>query len=424
MPAWKWGNCMPVLLVLGYVWPEPKSSAAGWRMLSLLRMYREQGWRIVFACAAELSIHRFDLTDWDIEEWSIAVNDSELAAQFAALAPDAVLFDRFMMEEQFGWKIDEACPNAIKILDSEDLHFWREARHKAYKAGRALTDADLHTELAIREVAAIYRCDVTLTISSAEMALLQQHFSISPSLLCYCPLLLDTTACNKLLFEQRQDLCFIGNFRHEPNWQTVLKLKQLWPDIHRQLPGVSLQIWGAYPPPKATALQNVAQRFYVRGWADDAHQVLSQARLLVAPIPFGAGQKGKILDAALVGTPVITSPVGAEGFADLAEFPGVIAQSDEAFIAAVVQLYRDEVCWQNASDRSKGLVAQFDYAVQYPQIFAQLEATRQQLTEHRAQNFIGAMLKHHLHRSTKFMGQWIEAKNKVKALEEHTHASA
>jgi len=33
------------------------------------------------------------------------------------------------------------------------------------------------------------------------------------------------------------------------------------------------------------------------------------------------------------------------------------------------------------------------------------------------------MLKHHLHRSTKFMGQWIEAKNKVKVFEEQQHAS-
>ena len=414
---------MPVLLVLGYVWPEPKSSAAGWRMLSLLRMYREQGWRIVFACAAELSVHRFDLRSWGIEEWSIAVNDSELSAQFAALAPDAVLFDRFMIEEQFGWKIDEACPNALKILDSEDLHFLRDARQQAFKAGRELKDHDLHSELALREIAAIYRCDVTLTISSAEMSVLQHHFAIAPSLLCYCPLLLETRPTQHLGFAQRQDLCFIGNFRHEPNWQTVLKLKQLWPEIRRQLPGVSLQIWGAYPPPKATALQNAAQGFYVRGWADDAHEVLSKARLLVAPIPFGAGQKGKVLDAALVGTPVVTSAVGAEGIAEPATFPGVIAATDEAFVAAVVRLYQDQRAWQHASELSAGLIGQFDYSTHQPRVFAQLEATRHQLPQHRLHNFIGAMLKHHLHRSTKFMGQWIEAKNKVKVFEEQQHAS-
>ena len=65
---------MPLLLVLGYVWPEPNSSAAGWRMLSLLQLYRQQGFRIIFASAAEKSPHRFDLSNWGIEEASVALN--------------------------------------------------------------------------------------------------------------------------------------------------------------------------------------------------------------------------------------------------------------------------------------------------------------------------------------------------------------
>jgi hypothetical protein len=43
---------MAVLLVVGYVWPEPNSSAAGSRMLSLLSMFREQGWTVIFASPA------------------------------------------------------------------------------------------------------------------------------------------------------------------------------------------------------------------------------------------------------------------------------------------------------------------------------------------------------------------------------------
>ncbi len=145
--------------------------------------------------------------------------------------------------------------------------------------------------------------------------------------------------------------------------------------------------------------------------------------MLVAHIPFCAGQKGKVLDAALVGTPVVTSDVGAEGIAEQTTFPGEIAATDEAFVAAVVRLYQDQGSWQHASELSAGLISQFAYSAHQPRVFAQLEATRQQLPQHRLQNFIGAMLKHHQHRSTKFMGQWIEAKNKVKVFEEQQHAS-
>jgi hypothetical protein len=42
------------------------------------------------------------------------------------LQPSIVLFDRFMIEEQFGWRV-ENCPNAVRILDTEDLHCLRLA---------------------------------------------------------------------------------------------------------------------------------------------------------------------------------------------------------------------------------------------------------------------------------------------------------
>lgn len=44
-----------------------------------------------------------------------------------------MLFDRFMTEEQFGWRVDEICPEAVKILDTEDLHFLRKTRIEAFK---------------------------------------------------------------------------------------------------------------------------------------------------------------------------------------------------------------------------------------------------------------------------------------------------
>ena len=90
---------MPLLLVLGYVWPEPNSSAAGWRMLSLLQLYRQQGFRIIFASAAEKSPHRFDLSNWGIEEASVAINCQSFASQLRQWQPAVVLFDRFMLEE-------------------------------------------------------------------------------------------------------------------------------------------------------------------------------------------------------------------------------------------------------------------------------------------------------------------------------------
>lgn len=91
----------------------------------------------------------------------------------------------------------------------------------------------------------------------------------------------------------------------------------LWPLIRRQLPGAQLHIYGAYTPPKATALHNPAQGFHVMNWAEDALQVMTAARICLAPLRFGAGIKGKLADAMVAcGTPNITTPVGAEAMGD------------------------------------------------------------------------------------------------------------
>ncbi len=412
---------MPLLLVLGYVWPEPNSSAAGWRMLSLLQLFQRHGWSIVFASAAEKSPHRVDLTALGIAEVSIALNCDSFAAQLAQWQPAAVLFDRFMLEEQFGWWVDEICPQALKLLDSEDLHCLRAARHQAFSQQRAVSAEDLSSEQALREIAAIHRCDLTLTISRAEFQLLTDFYQVPAAQLLYCPFLLeDCVVDSRIGFTARQHLSFIGNFRHEPNWQAVLRLKQLWPELRKQLPQAELHIYGAYPPPKATQLHAPKQGFYIKGWAEQASDAFLTYRLCLAPLSFGAGLKGKIIDAMRYGTPVVTTDIGAEGIshqADFQDFPGAVAITDEAFIAATVALYQSENLWLQAQQKAADCLQQFDVAVLIPQIWQQITAVQQQLARHRLHSFTGSMLKFHHHRSTKFMAQWISAKNKLAVLQ-------
>ncbi|MGK9617218.1 glycosyltransferase family 4 protein, partial [Salmonella enterica subsp. enterica] len=81
---------------------------------------------------------------------------------------------------------------------------------------------------------------------------------------------------------------------------------------------------------KATALHNPAQGFHVMNWAEDALQVMAAARICLAPLRFGAGIKGKLMDAMLCGTPNITTPIGAEAMGDDQPWPGTIEQSAEA----------------------------------------------------------------------------------------------
>ncbi len=114
---------MKKILVLGYVWPEPDSSAAGYHMLSVLRVYREQGWQVTFASPAQPSDHMVDLGQEGISSCEIKLNSDSFDAYLLEYQPDIVHFDRFMMEEQFGWRVDQHRPHALKILDTVDLQF-------------------------------------------------------------------------------------------------------------------------------------------------------------------------------------------------------------------------------------------------------------------------------------------------------------
>jgi glycosyltransferase involved in cell wall biosynthesis len=413
------------LLVLGYVWPEPNSSAAGSHMLSLLMLFVQQGWLITFASPALKGEHKVDLTELGIDEQAVTLNCSSFDDFVNELNPNIVLFDRFMLEEQFGWRVARHCPDALRILDTEDLHSLRHARHQALKQNRPLTPADLNSDVAKREIAAIFRCDLSLIISDYEFELLKNHYSVSEHILLHCPFMLDlqnlTPSANS--FSNRQHFISIGNFRHEPNWDAVLFLKQtIWPLIRKQLPQSELHIYGAYPPPKATQLHNPKQGFLVKGWAQDAKQVMRQARVCLAPLRFGAGIKGKLAEAMFCGTPNVTTNIGCEGMAIGLDWSGLttdLTQFDNQensatdFAKHAVQLYQNEVLWQQKQKHGYQVIkTNFNKEKIQANLLARIVDIQHNLNNHRSNNFIGQMLQHHQLKSTQYMAQWIEAKNR------------
>lgn len=407
---------MRKVLVIGYVWPEPNSSAAGYQMLAILRVYRQQGWQVAFATPAQKTAHMVDLADDGITSHEITLNSDSFDAYLLQYQPDIVHFDRFMMEEQFGWRVDQHCPDALKILDTVDLQFLRGARHEAHKANRAVIQQDLGSDLAKREIAAILRCDLSLIISSYEMDLLINQFKMDANLLHHVPFLVDLSSLPNATksFEERQHFMTIGNFRHAPNWDAVLYLQSIWPLIRKQLPQAELHIIGSYPPPKATALNNPKTGFLVKGWAEIAYAEMEKARVCLAPLRFGAGLKGKLLDAMVMQTPSVTTSIGAEGMSmPDTQWPGAIADDVDSFVDAAVRLYADKEVWQAAQSRAlPHLQQQFDGEKIAKQLIEKINQLQPNLEQHRLDNFTGAMLKHHTMTSTKYLSQWIMEKNK------------
>lgn len=405
------------LLVIGYVWPEPNSSAAGSRMMQLLNCFYKNQWQISFASPAQQTDHMADLSTLGIQTEHIDLNNASFDHYIIDKKPDIVIFDRFMMEEQFGWRVEKFSPDSLRVLNTEDLHSLRQARHLALKQNRVFQTEDLYNDHGIREMAAIHRCDLTLMISEMETKLLIDKFQVPETHVFHLPFMLPapTKINESTSFEDRQHFISIGNFRHAPNWDAVLQLKtDIWPKIRKRLPKAQLHIYGAYPPPKATQLHNAKEGFLVKGWAEDAQEVMQNARICLAPLRFGAGIKGKLVEAMQMGTPSITTQIGAEAMHGLLPWNGVITDNIETFIDAAVSLYEDKINWQLMQKNGHEILQSRYQAQEWePKLINRLQLQTKLKESLRKKHFLGLMLRHHSLKSTQYMSQWIELKNTI-----------
>lgn len=403
------------VLFIGFVWPEANSSAAGSRMMQLIRYFKDLGAKVTFASAAKPGSHPSDLRALGVDNVSIKLNDSSFDDFIKTLQPEAVVFDRYMTEEQFGWRVAESCPDSIRILDTEDLHSLRAVRERCSKSGVPFTEEKLlSSELAKRELASIYRSDLSLIISEFELQLLEDLFGVSTDLLLYLPLVVEQEILDNKEWQTKHDFVFIGNFMHSPNWDAVLNLKNnIWPRIRQNLPGVNLHIYKTYTSEKIHQLHHQQSGFLVHGWAQSAREVFQSARVCLAPIRFGAGLKGKLLEAMHFGTPNVTTSVGAEGIQGNMPWGGFIENQWDTFSMAAVTLYTDEKSW-NASreDGYKLINDRFDTTVHFKGFQKRLLQMIPDLKSHRNKNFIGAMLTQQTTSASKYLSKWIEAKNR------------
>lgn len=407
------------ILIIGAVWVEPNSSAAGSRMMQLIELLLKKNYNVVFASASQKNENALNLSTLQIKEVSIELNNTSFDVFIKDLQPSIVMFDRFMIEEQFGWRVAENCPNALRILDTEDLHFLRKVRHNQLKKGASFTnEALLNSDEAKREIASILRCDLSLIISTYEMDLLKSVFKIDEKLLYYLPFLFDKIDDHQTkkwkTFEEREHFVFIGNFFHKPNVDAVITLKkEIWYNIRKVLPNVEMHIYGAYANQQIQELNNRKEGFIIKGFVENSKEVVENARLVLAPLRFGGGIKGKLTEAMICGTPSITSKIGAEGMHKNLSWNGSINDDFNEFAKASIELYSNKNLWITSQKNGVAIINQiYDKEKLETPFIHKVNQIKQNLDEHRTQNFLGAMLQHQTLQATKFMSKWIEAKNK------------
>jgi len=134
------------------------------------------------------------------------------------------------------------------------------------------------------------------------------------------------------------DVVFVGKLSYEPNVEAIERLARMWPSIERRRPSTTMLLAGAEPTPEVLQLARGL------GWTvevdfDDLGELMGRVRLAAVPLVHASGIQTKVLDAAMFGVAQVVSPIATGGLAP--DFPAVVADGDERFVDAVVELLDD-----------------------------------------------------------------------------------
>jgi SAM-dependent methyltransferase len=346
---------MPRAVVCVPAVPEYDRQSGGRRIVDLVEFLQEDGWGVTLVARlpgreryAQALRRRGVLTVTGV--------GPDIEAVVAHERFDLAIVAFWHLAEEYLPRLRAASPATKVIVDSLDLHFVRNARRLAVEGGHAGGRADSASEdemQARRELEVYGAADAVLTVSDAEAAVVDErtgragHARTVPD----C----EHGGRSRYSFGERRGLLFIGNFRHPPNVSAVeLLCREIVPRLSPETLAAH-PVWVVGNALEGTALEACAGVDGVSpiGWVPSVVPYLQRARVSVVPVPYGAGTNRKLIQALMVGTPTVATPVAAEGIDVLHERELLVADEPAEFAAAVERLVADEQLWKRLADRGR-----------------------------------------------------------------------
>ena len=241
-------------------------------------------------------------------------------------------------------------PETRIIYDTVDLHYLRERRQAEVEKNPLMAERAERTRL--DELNLIRESDAVIVVSPVEKELLAREVTEAN---VHVVQLVIPEEPEGPGFDARRDILFIGGYQHTPNVEAVLFfLREVFPAIRHQLPDLKFLVLGSRPPAEIREL--ASEHVQVLGFQKDIAPYFNACRLMVAPLRFGAGIKGKLGTSFSYGLPVVSTSIGAEGMYLQHGREVLIADDPREFADAVVRLYSDRELWSRLSLAGRQLV--------------------------------------------------------------------
>lgn len=225
------------------------------------------------------------------------------------------------------------------IYYGHDLHYLRSLReYNLFKKKEMIQSFDYWKKT---ESDIIQKADVVYYLSDVEINEIKKN---NPNITAKVipPFFYDNFSGTNYKFSDRSDLLFVGGFSHKPNVDAVLWfVESILPKVLKEIPDIKIYVVGSNPPLEIKKLHS--ENIIVTDFVTDEKLIeyYRKCRLAVAPLRYGAGVKGKILEALSHKMPVITTPVGAEGYVDSNKVL-TVGETPNEFAEKLKALYTDE----------------------------------------------------------------------------------
>jgi GT2 family glycosyltransferase/glycosyltransferase involved in cell wall biosynthesis len=251
---------------------------------------------------------------------------------------DIVYMMRPHIAERYIDSVNKLNPRPRSIYFGHDLHYLRVQRQMELEGDSRLESEKLHWEQ--KEYELFGKFDHIYYPSQVEV---DEILSRNPDLpVKAIPLYaFDPVAHQRIDFESREGLIFVGGFNHPPNSDgLVWFINEVFPVVLESRPDIQLHIVGSNMPDEIKRLES--NNVKVEGFLSDEalDELYERIRMSVVPLRFGAGIKGKVLEAMQKGIPVATTSIGAEGIPD-ADTNLLVADASSDLASCIVRLYGD-----------------------------------------------------------------------------------
>lgn len=351
---------MPQALVCALM-PEFDKDSGSRRVLDLIGMLQELGWTVTFVSHHPAVNPRYLQILQQRRVEAYCGSDAFFLRVLQSRRFEAVVFGLWHIAQPLIGITRENAPNAKIFVDSIDLHFLRNARGLITRAPRhrregEVLDASFGKDM-LAELNTYLSVDGVLTVSRKEADLIND-LAATDGLAWPVPDS-ETPANPTVALKDRHGIVFAGYFKHEPNVGAVQYLcDEILPRMgERQLRRHPLYVIGDGLDPELQRELGARPGTRVTGWVPSVTPYFQQARLSVVPLLYGAGTKRKLLQSLMLGTPAVSTPVGAEGLPLRDGKEILIAQEPDDFAAAMNRLLEDDRLWERLSAKGQAAVA-------------------------------------------------------------------